>query len=113
VGPQLEGVGGRSLERLIEDVLWPDRNVDEAFRTSTWLLEDGEVISGLVRQRTVRVLVMADQEGRERGIPIESIVQEKLGQRSLMPGNYDELLGDQELADLLGYLRRTARRPNQ
>ncbi len=113
VGPQLEGVGGRSLERLIEDVLWPDRNVDEAFRTSTWLLDDGEVISGLVRQRTDQVLVMADQEGRERGIPIESIVQEKLGQRSLMPGNYDELLGDQELADLLGYLRRTARRPKQ
>lgn len=112
VGPQLEGVGGRSIERLIEDVLWPDRNVDEAFRTSTVLLEDGEVISGLVRQRTEQVLVMADQEGRERGISVESIVQEKTGQRSLMPGNYDELLGDQELADLLGYLRRTARRHN-
>ncbi|MFN9789252.1 MAG: c-type cytochrome, partial [Pirellulaceae bacterium] len=32
LGPQLEGVGKRGPERLCEDILLPNRNVDEAFR---------------------------------------------------------------------------------
>ena len=32
VGPQLDGVGIRGLDRLLEDVLDPNRNVDQAFR---------------------------------------------------------------------------------
>src|SRR5262249_19224719 len=34
VGPQLDGVGIRGLDRLLEDVLDPNRNVDQAFRTT-------------------------------------------------------------------------------
>src|SRR5205823_1098758 len=33
IGPQLDGIGSRGLDRLIEDVLDPNRNVDPAFRT--------------------------------------------------------------------------------
>src|SRR5262249_5804068 len=34
VGPQLDGVGARGLDRLLEDVLDPNRNVDPAFRAT-------------------------------------------------------------------------------
>jgi HEAT repeat protein len=34
VGPQLDGIGVRGIERLLEDVLDPNRNVDQAFRTT-------------------------------------------------------------------------------
>jgi putative heme-binding domain-containing protein len=48
VGPQLDGVGGRGLERLLEDVLDPNRNVDQMFRTTVVALKDGRVVSGLL-----------------------------------------------------------------
>ena len=50
VGPHLDGVGNRGLERLIEDVLDPSRNVDPSFRYSTVSLKNGEVFSGLQRR---------------------------------------------------------------
>ena len=50
VGPQLDGIGNRGLDRLLEDLLDPNRNVDVAFRTTTLRLIDGRVLSGLVRR---------------------------------------------------------------
>ena len=57
VGPQLDGVGNRGLDRVMEDILTPSRNVDAAFRATTLTLLDGRVVTGLV----VR------EEGRSRG----------------------------------------------
>ncbi|HEV3202937.1 MAG TPA: PVC-type heme-binding CxxCH protein, partial [Gemmataceae bacterium] len=33
IGPQLDGIGIRGFDRLLEDILDPNRNVDQAFRT--------------------------------------------------------------------------------
>jgi len=41
IGPQLDGIGTRGLDRLIEDVLDPSRNVDQSFRITTLVLDDG------------------------------------------------------------------------
>jgi mono/diheme cytochrome c family protein len=43
VGPQLDGIGGRGVERLSEDVLDPNRSVDHAFRTTLLVLKDDDV----------------------------------------------------------------------
>src|SRR5262249_11788553 len=32
IGPQLDGIGGRGVDRLLEDILDPSRNVDAHFR---------------------------------------------------------------------------------
>jgi len=48
IGPQLDGIGGRGLDRLLEDVLDPSRNVDVAFRMTIVTLKDGKNLSGLV-----------------------------------------------------------------
>ena len=38
IAPQLDGIGSRGLERLLEDTLDPRRIVDQAFRTSVLTL---------------------------------------------------------------------------
>ena len=38
VGPQLDGIGSRGLDRLMEDVLDPNRNVDQTFRVTNLVL---------------------------------------------------------------------------
>ncbi len=105
VGPQLEGVGGRGFERLCEDILMPNQNVDHAFWTTAILTQDGQVLSGLVRQRDDVKLVMADVKGEERSIELSSIEEEKQTRRSLMPENFDEILSAQQLCDLIRYLQ--------
>ncbi len=105
VGPQLEGVGARGLVRLCEDILWPDRNVDEAFKMTMMVLAGGESVSGLVSDRTAESLLLTDQTGKQRRVLLSDIEQEKPSKLSLMPGNFDELMTDAELASLIGYLR--------
>jgi putative heme-binding domain-containing protein len=108
VGPQLEGVGTRGVDRLCEDILWPDRNVDEAFRISMVLLDDGETLIGLVTDKTDESLMLTDQQGKQRRILAKEIDQIKMSQLSLMPGNFEELMTDKELASLIGYLKQEA-----
>ena len=108
VGPQLEGAGARGILRLCEDILWPDRNVDEAFKMTMMVLDGGESVSGLVSDRTAESLLLTDQTGKQRRILLSDIVHEKPSKLSLMPGNFDELMTDAELASLIGYLRNTA-----
>ena len=48
IGPQLDGVGIRGLERLLEDTLDPSRNVDQAFRTTTLVFNNGQLVNGLM-----------------------------------------------------------------
>lgn len=108
VGPQLEGIGARGIPRLCEDILWPDRNVDEAFRMTLLVLSDGESVSGLVTDRNAESMILTDQAGKQRRILVAEIEQEKRSKLSLMPGNFDELMTNEEMASLIGYLRKEA-----
>ena len=65
IGPQLDGVGVRGLDRLLEDILDPNRNVDQAFRLTTLNLKKGQVVSGLLLKEEGAVLVLADAQGKE------------------------------------------------
>src|SRR5439155_19080828 len=44
IGPQLDGIGNRGHDRLLEDVLHPNRNVDVAFRNTTLRPSDRRVL---------------------------------------------------------------------
>ncbi|MGV3772635.1 MAG: PVC-type heme-binding CxxCH protein [Verrucomicrobiales bacterium] len=104
VGPQLDGIGNRGLERLIEDILDPNRNVDHAFRTHILTLKDGDVVSGLPRREEGEVLVLADSTGKELTVPIKEIEKRRESESSLMPENFGEVLTADDLKNLLSFL---------
>lgn len=104
VGPNLDGVGNRGLDRLIEDVLTPNRNIDTAFRASIVLTEDGQVVSGLIKRTEGAQLVIVDQTGKEITIPTSEITQQKSVRSSPMPANFHETLDDKQTRDLMAYL---------
>lgn len=104
IGPQLDGVGIRGLERLLEDVLDPDRNVDAAFRISTIATTAGQIKTGLYRRTNGAVEIFADNKGKEFSIASREIAERKLSSRSLMPGNLHEILPPADLPHLLHYL---------
>lgn len=105
VGPQLDGAITRTVERLCEDILWPNRNVDEAFWLTNVRLESGETLSGLIVDRQTDTLELIDQSGKSQRIVRSEIEAEKMSKLSLMPGSFEELITDAELASLIGYLK--------
>ena len=104
VGPQLDGVGGRGLDRLCEDILDPNRNVDTAFRYSTITLKDDSVLTGLLRREEGQVLVIADATGKEISVPKNQIKERVVSENSLMPDNFSEAISPQDFNHLLAFL---------
>jgi putative heme-binding domain-containing protein len=104
VGPQLDGIGNRGLQRVAEDVLAPYRNVDVAFRTTVLSLDDGRVLTGLVRQRGDDQWVLINSEGKEVTVAAEAIDEHHSAPLSIMPDNFGQTLSADEQTNLLAYL---------
>ncbi len=104
VGPHLDGVGNRGLERLIEDILDPSRNVDPSFRYSTVTLKNGDAFTGLPRREEGAMVVFVDATGKEVSVAkadIESRVESK---SSLMPDNFSEAIPVADFNNLIAFL---------
>ncbi len=104
VGPQLDGIGIRGLDRLLEDTLDPNRNVDQAFRTTTLALKDGRVLSGLAIRQDGEVLILADAEGKEVRVPESTVEDRKVTPMSAMPANLAEGIDPTDFRHLMAYL---------
>jgi putative heme-binding domain-containing protein len=104
--PQLDGVGLRGPDRLLEDILDPSRNVDQAFRATTLTLKEGQVVSGLLTREEGEVLVLVDAQGKEQRIPRDAVESRIVSQLSPMPANFGEQMSEPELYNLLAFLLR-------
>lgn len=104
IGPQLDGLGVRGLERILEDVLDPNRNVDQAFRLTTLELKKGKVLSGLLLREEGQVLVLADAQGKEVRVPKAEVEERSTSQMSPMPADFGEKVPEADFYHLLAYL---------
>ena len=110
VGPQLDGEGLRGSERILEDILDPNRNVDPAFHATLLALRDGRVISGLVRREEGPNLILVDRSGKETSIPLADVEERRLTRLSAMPADFGAVIAEGDLYDLVAFLLAGARR---
>jgi putative heme-binding domain-containing protein len=104
IGPQLDGIGIRGLDRLLEDVLDPNRNVDQAFRLSTLELKRGQVVTGLLLKEEGAILVLADSQGKEVRVAKKDVEERTVSQMSPMPANFADQISEADFNNLLAYL---------
>ena len=104
VGPELDGIGHRGLERLCEDILDPNRNVDRVFRYSIVTLKNGTAITGLFRREEGALLVFVDASGKELTVEKSEITQRTESETSLMPEIFADLLPPADFQNLMAYL---------
>jgi putative heme-binding domain-containing protein len=104
IGPQLDGVGARGADRIMEDILDPSRNVDRAFRTTLLTLKDGDVQSGLFRREEGELLIFAQSAGKEFSISKKDVQSRRESDTSLMPDNFSEIIPAQDFNDLISFL---------
>jgi len=103
VGPQLDGVATRGLERLAEDVFDPNRNVDQAFRTTVISMKDGRVVSGLLLRQEGKTLTLADAMGKDVVVKTDDIEERAMSPLSPMPAGLGDRLSPNDMVDLLAY----------
>lgn len=104
IGPQLDGIGIRGPERILEDILDPNRNVDQAFRSTTLNLKNGQVVSGLVLREEGEVIVLADNMGKEVRIEKKAVDERIVSPLSPMPASLADQIPEEDFYHLLAFL---------
>jgi putative heme-binding domain-containing protein len=92
------------VDRILEDILDPSRNVDQTFRLTTLALKDGRVVSGLLLREEGEVLVLADAQGKDVRVPKDSIEERTMAPLSPMPANFAEQVPEADFYKLMAYL---------
>ncbi len=104
IGPQLDGVNNRGADRLIEDILDPNRNVDAHFRLHQVKLRDGTMAAGFVRGEVGQVKILVDAAGNEQRIAKGDIVEDVELPQSLMPPTFAQMIPVDAFNDLIAWL---------
>jgi len=104
IGPQLDGIGARGLERLLEDTIDPNRNVDQAFRSTSLGLKNGQFVSGLVLREEGEVIILADNQGKEVRVAKDQVEEKTVSQLSPMPANLADQIPEADFYHLVAFL---------
>jgi len=103
-GPDLDGIGVRGLDRLLEDLLDPSRNVDPAFQTTIVITDRGLTHTGLALRDEGKVMLLVDSDGKELRIPHKEIDERYTSALSPMPAAMEKTLTEEEFDHLMRFL---------
>ncbi len=114
---RMEGVGGSvgpdlsrlwdtmSVEKILESIVEPSKEIKEGFQTYRVTTADGKVFTGLKVKDDAKEVIIRDANGRDNRIDkedVESLTPSKL---SLMPDNVVSQISYAQFIDLLAFLK--------
>lgn len=114
---RLEGVGGNvgpdltrmwdtiSLEKAMESMLDPSKEIKEGYQTYVATTKTGLVISGLKVAQNAKELILRDPTGKEIRIAADDLDTVVAFKKSLMPDDVVRHLSFGEFIDLVAFLR--------
>ncbi|MDB6077586.1 MAG: putative rane-bound dehydrogenase, partial [Akkermansiaceae bacterium] len=104
LGPNLDGIRSRGAQRLIEDILDPNRNVDPLFRVAVLETTDGATITGTNLREEGDFLTFTDLAGKPQRLPLSGVKSRGKPVASPMPPAFESVLAERDFYDLLAYL---------
>ncbi len=105
VGPDLSHIGGKfDRPHLIESLLEPSRQIIEGYRVSVIALDDGQVVTGIVKEHSDDSLTLIDAKAESRVVRTSDIELRQESDLSLMPEGLADALELTEFTDLVAYL---------
>ena len=112
VGPPLSFVGSsRTQAFLLESILNPKAVITSGYSSILILTKKGKFITGVKVNEDDSSIDLMDKEGNALHIPKSEIKKFKTQKISIMPGNFKDILFQDEVRNLLAYLR-TLKIPN-
>ncbi len=106
IGPDLTKVGERRSQRdLLEAVLYPSASVGQGFETYVIQTSGGQTVTGLVTRRTAAAIFLRTPDQKDIRLATADIEQMKPSPVSIMPGGLENTMTNDQLRDLIAYLR--------
>lgn len=104
IGPDITGGNRDNLHYLLENMLDPSAVVAKQYRMTTIVLDNGRVLNGIIANKNDKTLKLV-LEKEELTINLGDIVEQKQSELSIMPDGMLQKMTDENVRDLIGYLR--------
>jgi len=105
VGPDLTPYQRNDVPALLLNIINPDAEIREGYERMQVATKDGRVVDGFLVENDPRVVVLRGADGHDVTLPRDEIEEMQAVRKSLMPEGLLKGLGDQDVRDLLSYLR--------
>src|SRR5262249_22799111 len=104
IGPNLTGFAVHPKEKILTEVIDPNRSVEGNFRQYTVATADGRILNGLLASETRTAIELVDNEAKRHIVLREDIDEIIASTKSLMPEGFEKQISPGDLTDLLEFL---------
>ena len=106
VGPNLSTIGQiRTPRDILESVLFPSATIARDYEAYAFELANGESLVGILSRSLTETVGVTDASAAQRTLPRAEIASSQPLPTSLMPNGLERAMTEQELLDLVAYLR--------
>jgi putative membrane-bound dehydrogenase-like protein len=113
VGPDLATVAHRSPDDLLLHVLEPNREVAPNYVNYLVVTQSGRIVSGIIAEERATSIVLRRALGATDVVPRDQIEEIASTGMSLMPEGLEKGLSQQDMADLISFLRSLGPAPRR
>jgi putative membrane-bound dehydrogenase-like protein len=104
IGPNLTGFNVHPKDKILTEIIDPNRSVEGNYRQYTVATGDGQVFNGLLASETRTAIKLVDSEAKEHVVLRDDIDEMIASSKSLMPEGFETQITPADLADLLEFL---------
>jgi len=105
IGPDLTGYQRDQLQTLLRNIIAPSLEIREGYQTVGIRMEDGSVRTGFIENQNDEQITLKAVDGKSHVLLRSELEQVLQQSASLMPEGMLNTLTDQQISDLLAYLR--------
>ena len=109
VGPDLSGIRNQPAEAILLHVLVPDYEIAAGYQAYVVQTKDGRTLTGRLESEAPNSVTLRDGSSQQHAILRRDIVAMSASTHSLMPNELERAMSEQDLADLIAYLKANPR----
>ncbi|MEX2302250.1 MAG: PVC-type heme-binding CxxCH protein [Bryobacterales bacterium] len=105
VGPDLATVQSRPASVVLVDILVPNKAIAQTFESYVVETTDGRMLDGVIGPQSPTFVTLRRENGEEDVIQRSDIKSMRATDLSAMPGDLETLVNEEEMADLIRYIK--------
>jgi putative membrane-bound dehydrogenase-like protein len=109
LGPDLSGIRNQPADAILLHALVPDYEIAPGYQAYTVETRDGRTFVGRLESEAPNSLTLRDASLQSHVVLRSQVVSITASPASLMPSELERRMSEQELADLIGYLKQGGR----
>jgi putative heme-binding domain-containing protein len=105
LGPDLSGIRNQPAEAILLHVLVPDYEITPGYYAYVVETKDGRTLVGRLQSETPNGVTLQDASGQQHVVLRGQIASMTASPNSLMPNELERAMSEQDLADVIRYLK--------